>query len=76
MGRETLHQPFRWEQHYADTLVERDHERLVVRIRTMEAALLMKLLDLTGAPRHAVELQAVEDALCGLAVLRKKRRIA
>jgi hypothetical protein len=48
MGRGTSHRPFQWERHHADTLVERDDERLVVRIETIEAALLMKLLDLTG----------------------------
>ena len=76
MEREPSNRPFRWERHYADTLGERDDQRLAVRIKTMEAALLMKLLDLTGDSKHAAELQAVEDALCALAVLRKKRGIA
>jgi hypothetical protein len=76
MERETSYRPFRWERHYADTLVESDDQRLVVRIKTMEAALLMRLLDLTEHPKHAVELQAVGEALCALAVLRKKRGIA
>jgi hypothetical protein len=76
MGRETSNRPFPWERVYADTLVEINDERLVVRIKTMEAVLLMRLLDLTEHPKHAVELQAVEEALCALAVLKKKRGIA
>lgn len=76
MARETSHQPFPWEHQVAETMLEKNEVRLIIRIKTMETALLLRLLDLTGHPKDASELQAGEDALCALAVLKKKRGIA
>jgi len=52
MAHEKSHRPFFWEQQYNDTLLESDEVQLAVRVKTIEATLLMRLLDLTGAPEH------------------------
>ena len=49
---------------------------LGVRVKTLEATLFMRLLDLTGAPQDQEESKAVEEALCNLAVLKQERGIA
>jgi len=50
--------------------------RLGVRVKTLEAKLFMRLLDLTGAPQNQEESKAVEEALRNLAVLKQERGIA
>jgi hypothetical protein len=75
MAREKSH-PFSWEQQYTETVLETDAVRLGVRVKTLEAALLMRLLDLTGAPEDQEESKAVEEALRNLAALKQERGIA
>ena len=68
--------PFSWERQYLSTVLETDEVRLGVRVKTLEATLFMRLLDLTGAPQDQEESKAVEEALCNLAVLKQERGIA
>ena len=76
MAPDKLHRPFSWEQQYTETLLETDAVRLGARVKTLEAALLMRLLDLTGAPEDQKESKAVEEALRNLAALKQERGIA
>ena len=76
VAREKSRRPFFWERQYTSTVLESDEVRLGVRIRTLEATLFMRLLDLTGAPQDQEESKAVEEALCNLAVLKQQRGIA
>ncbi len=75
MAREKRRQFF-WERQYASTVLETDEVRLGVRVKTLEATLFMRLLDLTGAPQDQEESKAVEEALRNLAVLKHERGIA
>ena len=61
MAPDKLHRRFSWEQQYTETLLETDAVRLGARVKTLEAALLMRLLDLTGAPEDQKESKAVEE---------------
>jgi hypothetical protein len=76
VAREKSRRPFFWERQYTSTVLETDEVRLGVRIRTLEATLFMRLLDLTGAPQDQEESKAVEQALRNLAVLKQERGIA
>ena len=76
MAREKPNPPFSWERQYLSTVLETDEVRLGVRVKTLEATLFMRLLDLTGAPQDQEESKAVEEALCNLAVLKQERGIA
>ena len=76
MAHEKSRRPFLWEQQYAATLLESDEVQLAVRVKTIEATLLMRLLDLTGAPEDQEESEAAEEALRNLASLKHERGIA
>jgi len=76
VAREKPNPPFSWERQYLSTVLETDEVRLGVRVKTLEATLFMRLLDLTGAPQDQEESKAVEEALCNLAVLKQERGIA
>ena len=76
MAREKSRRPFFWERQYTSTVLESDEVRLGVRVKTLEATLFMRLLDLTGAPQDQEESKAVEEALRNLAVLKEERGIA
>ena len=76
MAREKPNPPFSWERQYLSTVLETDEVRLGVRVKTLEATLFMRLLDLTGAPQDQEESKAVEEALRNLAVLKQERGIA
>ena len=76
MAREKSHRRFSWERQYTSTVLESDEVRLGVRVKTLEATLFMRLLDLTGAPQDQEESKAVEEALRNLAVLKEERGIA
>ena len=75
MAREKRRQFF-WERQYTATVLETDDVRLGVQVKTLEATLLLRLLDLTGAPQDQEESKAVEEALRNLAVLKQERGIA
>jgi len=76
VAREKPNPPFPWERQYLSTVLETDEVRLGVRVKTLEATLFMRLLDLTGAPQDQEESKAVEEALRNLAVLKQERGIA
>ena len=76
MKRKRLHKRFFWEQQLTATISETDQVRLGVRFQILEAILLVRLLDLTGAPQDQEESKAVGEALGNLAVLKQKRGIA
>ena len=76
MAREKPNPPFPWERPNLSTVLETDEMRLGVRVKTLEAKLFMRLLDLTGAPQDQEESKAVEEALRNLAVLKQERGIA
>src|SRR4029453_15206998 len=76
MARERSRRRFSWEQQYTETVLETNAVRLGVRVKTLEAALLMRLLDLTGALEDQEESKAVEEALRNLAALKQERGIA
>ena len=76
MAREKPKPPFSWERQYLSTVLETDEVRLGVRVKTLEATLFMRLLDLTGAPQDQEESKAAEEALRNLAVLKQERGIA
>jgi len=76
VAREKPNPPFPWERQYLSTVLETDEMRLGVRVKTLEAKLFMRLLDLTGAPQDQEESKAVEEALRNLAVLKQERGIA
>jgi len=76
MARKKSHRRFFWEQQYTATVLETDEVRLGVRVKILEAILLMRLLDLTGAPEDQEESKAVENALRNLAALKRERGIA
>jgi len=76
VAREKSHRRFSWERQYTSTVLESDEVRLGVRVKTLEATLFMRLLDLTGAPQDQEESKAVEEALRNLAVLKQERGIA
>ena len=76
MAREKPNPPFPWERQNLSTVLETDEMRLGVRVKTLEAKLFMRLLDLTGAPQDQEESKAVEEALRNLAVLKQERGIA
>jgi len=76
VAREKPNPPFPWERQNLSTVLETDEVRLGVRVKTLEAKLFMRLLDLTGAPQDQEESKAVEEALRNLAVLKQERGIA
>jgi len=76
VAREKPNPPFPWERQNLSTVLETDEMRLGVRVKTLEAKLFMRLLDLTGAPQDQEESKAVEEALRNLAVLKQERGIA
>ena len=76
VAREKSNPPFSWERQYLSTILETDEVRLGARVKTLEATLFMRLLDLTGAPQDQEESKAVEQALRNLAVLKQERGIA
>ena len=76
MAGENSQRPFFWESQYTSTVLETDEVRLGARVKTLEATLLLRLLDLTGAPLDQEESKAVEEALHNLAVLKQERGIA
>ena len=76
MAREKPNPPFPWERQNLSTVLETDEMRLGVRVKTLEAKLFMRLLDLTGAPQDQEESKAVEEALRNLAALKQERGIA
>jgi len=76
VAREKPNPPFSWEPQYLSTILETDEVRLGARVKTLEATLFMRLLDLTGAPQDQEESKAVEQALRNLAVLKQERGIA
>jgi len=76
VAREKPNPPFPWERQNLSTVLETDEMRLGVRVKTLEAKLFMRLLDLTGAPQDQEESKAVEEALRNLAALKQERGIA
>jgi len=76
MKRKKLHKRFLWEKQFTATISETDEVRLGMRIQILEAILLMRLLDLTGAPEDQEESKAVEAELRKLALLKQERGIA
>jgi hypothetical protein len=60
-----------WYQLYASAVVELDHERLIERSNTTEAAIHSRLRDLQYESDHREERQLMEDALRTLGLLRR-----
>ena len=72
----TSERQFFWERQYTETVLETDNVRLAVKIKTLEATLLLRLLELTGTSTDQEESKAVEKALRALEILRQERGIA
>ena len=63
---------FPWEEVYIAAMLETDSARLPERMRVAAGALLLRLLDLTAIRGNEKEVEAVEDALGRLAVLKRE----
>lgn len=63
---------FPWEEVYIAAMLETDSARLPERIRVAAGALLLRLLDLTVIRGNEREVEAVEDALGRLGVLKSE----
>ena len=63
---------FAWEEVYIAAMLETDGARLPERIRVAAGALLLRLLDLTVIRGNEREVEAVEDALGRLGVLKSE----
>jgi hypothetical protein len=61
-----------WEEPYITAMLEADKERLPERIRVAQGTLLLRLFELTACRGNETELQAVEDALRGLEIIKQR----
>jgi hypothetical protein len=64
---------FPWEKSYIATVLEADNARLPERIKEAEETLSVRSLNLKDNAENEAELQAIEDALRTLAVLKRER---
>jgi len=64
---------FPWEKLYIATVLEADNARLPERVKEAEETLSVRSLNLKDSAENEAELQAIEDALRTLAVLKRER---
>jgi hypothetical protein len=60
-----------WQEPYLEALIETDERKLVERVKLAESAILMRLRAIQS-DSDMTEKQAIEDALCGLTVLKRE----
>ena len=60
-----------WQNAYQAALLELDRKKLLERVTAAETAIFNRIQALLQDPDHAAELQAIEDALASLRVLRR-----
>jgi hypothetical protein len=61
-----------WQKTYEDALLEADPQKLPHRVSSAETAIFQRLETVRGIPEGRVELQAIQDALNSLSVLKKE----
>lgn len=62
----------KWEPHLTAAIRESDPARLVERVRDVEELLSMRLDRISGSRAHVAEIQAIEDAMDVLEVLKRR----
>lgn len=60
-----------WHRLYVEALLEADPIKLVRRVATTEKAMLLRVEELCTSSDEAVEWQSIEDAITGMAVLKR-----
>jgi hypothetical protein len=60
-----------WQEPYLEALLETDERKLIERVKLAESAILMRLRAIQS-DSDKMEKQAIEDALCGLTVLKRE----
>jgi hypothetical protein len=73
MGTATNVYEFPWEEHYVKAVLEPDHARLEDLINRAEEAIKARRRELKGLAGDTIEMQLAQDALNGLAVLKRER---
>jgi hypothetical protein len=61
-----------WQKTYEDALLEADPQKLPHRVSSAETAIFQRLETVRGVPEGRLELQAIQDALNSLSVLKKE----
>jgi hypothetical protein len=61
-----------WQKTYEDALLEADPQKLSHRVSSAETAIFQRLETVRGIPEGRMELQAIQDALNSLSVLKKE----
>jgi hypothetical protein len=61
-----------WQKTYEDALLEADPQKLPHRVSSAETAIFQRLETVRGIPEGRLELQAIQDALNSLSVLKKE----
>jgi hypothetical protein len=64
-----------WQKTYHDALLELNPQKLVQRVNEAETAILSRLQEIRFRSDSRVEVQAIEDAINGLRVLKNERVI-
>lgn len=62
----------KWEAHLTAAIKEADPARLVERVRDVEELLSIRLDKISGSRAHSAEIQAIEDAMDVLEVLKRR----
>jgi hypothetical protein len=73
MGEVDLQYPD-WQKPLLEAVLELDMEKLPARVSAAERAIFDRLRAITRGAEHHAELQAMEDALATLRVLKRNRR--
>ena len=61
----------KWHRLYVEALLETEQGKLVRRVATAEKAMLLRVEELCTSSDEAVEGQSIEDAITGMAVLKR-----
>ena len=61
-----------WQKTYEDALLEADPQKLPHRVSSAETAIFQRLETVRSIPEGRLELQAIQDALNSLSVLKKE----